>query len=197
MEGSILVRRFAAGDVIVQPEERARALYIVHSGAVEVRGAEGSPVRLGPGEMFGETGLILDEPYGLAAVALSETAVVAVQLPDLQRLCLESHDFAFRLIRHLARSLRPQEPEIRDITGEQAGRLARVILELAEEEETPARVDGRLRDLAEAAGIPIGEAYNWVQRWLEQRVLRLAEDQLTLVEADGLRAIARPLSPGA
>ena len=39
MEGSILVRRFAAGDIIVQPEERARALYIVHSGAVEVRGA--------------------------------------------------------------------------------------------------------------------------------------------------------------
>jgi CRP-like cAMP-binding protein len=192
MEGSILVRRFATGDIIVQADERAAALYIVHSGAVEVRGASGPPSRLGPGDMFGEAAVVLDEPYGLEAAALTETALVAVQLADLQRLCLESPDFSFRLIRHLARSQRPQEADIRDATGAQAGRLARAILELAEEEEAPTRVDGGLQDLAQAAGIPIGEAYSWIQRWLEQRVLRLADDQLTLVETEALRGIQSP-----
>ena len=63
---------------------------------------------------------------------------------------------------------------------------------MAEEEEGPAHVEGQLRDLADGAGVPIGEAYHWVQRWLEQRVLRLADDQLTLVEPEALQAIRGP-----
>ncbi len=195
MDSSILVRRFATSDVIARADERARALYIVHTGAVEVRGATGAPTRLGPGEMFGEAALVLGETYGLDAVALSDSSLVAVEIADLQRLCLESSDFSFRLIRHLARSLRPEEADLRDATGGQAGRLARVILEMAEEEEGPARVEGHLRDLAEGAGLPIPEAYHWVQRWLEQRVLRLADDQVTLVEPAALEAIRGPSSP--
>ena len=192
MDSSILVRRFSTDDVIARADERASALYIVHTGAVEIRGATGAPTRLGPGEMFGEAALVLAETYGLEAVALSDSSLLAVKLADLHRLCLESPDFSFRLIRHLARSLRPEEADLRDATGEQAGRLARVILEMAEEEEGPAHVEGQLRDLADGAGVPIGEAYHWVQRWLEQRVLRLADDQLTLVESEALQAIRGP-----
>jgi hypothetical protein len=71
-----------------------------------------------------------------------------------------------------------------------------VILELAAEGETPARVEGRLRDLADAAELSLPEAYLWVQRWLEQRTLRLADDHLTLVEREALSAVAES-SPSA
>jgi hypothetical protein len=69
-------------------------------------------------------------------------------------------------------------------------RLARVVLELSGDGETPTQVDGRLLDLAQAADLPIEEAYVWVQQWLEERTLRLADDQLTLVDREMLAAVA-------
>jgi CRP-like cAMP-binding protein len=194
MEGRVLLRRFASGQGIVEAGDRAEALFIVQSGEVEVREGGGPPRRLGPGEMFGEIGLILGEPYGLEAIASTESALVVVELEDLHKLCLSSPDFSFRLIRHLAEQVRSQPPDERSETRERGARLARVILELAAEGETPARVDGRLRDLADAAELPLPEAYGWVQRWLEQRTLRLADDHLTLVEREALSAVAQASS---
>jgi CRP-like cAMP-binding protein len=192
MEAPVLLRRFGAGEAIIRPDDPAEALFIVHTGAVEVRGTSGPVTRLGPGEMFGETGLILGETYRLHAVALAETAVVAVGLRDLQTLCLGSPDFSFRLIRHLAQQLRSGPGLDKGEPRERGARLARVILELVADEESLSRVEGHLRDLADASDLPIGEAYLWVQGWLEQRLLRLADDQLTLVEPEALRAIAEP-----
>jgi CRP-like cAMP-binding protein len=192
MESPVLLRRFGSGEAIVQPGDPAQALFIVHTGAVEVKRSKGPPARLGPGEMFGEVPLILGAPYRLSAVALSETAVVVVGLSDLQWLCLDSPDFVFRLVRHLAERVQSGLLDERSEARDRAARLARVILDLAADGETPAQVEGRLRDLADASNLPIGEAYRWVQGWLEQRVLRLAEDQLTLVEPEAMRAIAQP-----
>jgi CRP-like cAMP-binding protein len=181
----------------VEPDQRADALFIVHSGAVEVRGFATHPVRLGAGEMFGEAALILGEPYRLRAVALSESELVTVGLEDLQQLCLDSPDFTFRLIRHLSQRLRMRTTHD-EVEGRQlASRLAAVILDLASDGEGPVRVEGRLIELAQAANVPIREAYLWIQRWLEQRMLRLADDQLSLVEPEALRAVAEPPSEAA
>jgi CRP-like cAMP-binding protein len=190
MESPVLLRRFGPGEAIAHPDDRADAMFIVHTGVGEVRGAEGSARQLGPGEMFGETALIRGAPYGLRAVAVAETALVVVTLPDLQRLCLRSHDFVFRLIRHLAQLSHTHPADERAAMRERGARLARVVLELAADGEAPTRVEGRLLDLAEAASLPINEAYIWVQRWLEERTLRLADDQLTLVDRGMLTAIA-------
>ena len=191
MEGPVLLRRFGPGEAIAHPHDPAEAMFIVHTGAVEVRGSQGSARQLGPGEMFGETALILGETYGLRAVAVAETALVVVKLPDLQRLCLRSQDFVFRLIRHLAEQAGSHPSDERAEMRQRGARLARVVLELAADGESPARVEGRLLDLAEAANLPIDEAYIWVQRWLEERTLRLADDQLTLVDREMLSAITK------
>lgn len=197
MEATVRVRRFGPGDCVAEPDQRADAMFIVHSGAVEIRGFATHAVRLGPGEMFGEAALILDEPYRLRAVALSETELVVVGLEDLQQLCLESSDFTFRLIRHLSQRARMRTTHD-EVEGRQlASRLAAVILELAAEGDGPARVEGRLLELAQAADVPIRDAYLWIQRWLEQRMLRLADDQLSLVEPEALRAVAEPPSEAA
>jgi CRP-like cAMP-binding protein len=190
MESPVLLRRFGPGETVADPHDVAEAMFIVHTGGVEVQGLHGPPRQLGPGEMFGETALILGETYGMRAVAVEETALVVVKLPDLQRLCLRSHDFVFRLIRHVAEQARWHPTDERSAMRERGARLARVILGLAADGETPARVDGRLLDLAEAADLPIEEAYVWVQQWLEERTLRLAEDQLTLVDREILMAVA-------
>lgn len=192
MKTLVRVRRFAPGQCIAEPEQRAENLFILHSGTVEVRDSTPEAARLGPGEMFGEAALILGEPYRLRAVALSETEVVAVGLAGLHRLCLENPDFTFRLIRLLARHARPATDREDVSQREQATRLAAVILDLSSDGEPPQRVAGRLMDLSQASGVPIRDAYLWVQRWLEQRILRLADDQLSLVEPEALRAVAEP-----
>jgi CRP-like cAMP-binding protein len=189
MEALTRVRRVAAGERIVEPDQPADALFILHSGAVEVYGLGPGPSRLGPGDMFGEAALILSEPYRLRAVALAETELVVVGLAGLQKLCLESPDFVFRLIRQLARRaghlVTAQDVERR----RGATRLARAILDLAGKAEPPVRIEGRLMNLAQASDTPIREAYSCVQRWLEQRILRLSDDQLSLVDPDALRAV--------
>jgi CRP-like cAMP-binding protein len=189
METLARVRRVAAGERIVEPEQPADSLFILRSGVVEVHGLAPGPSRLGPGDIFGEAALILSEPYRLRAVALAETELVVVGLVGLQKLCLESPDFAFRLIRQLARRsghmVTAQDLERR----RGATRLARAILDLAGKAEPPVKIEGRLMDLAQASETPIREAYRCVQRWLEQRILRLSEDQLSLVDPDALRAV--------
>ena len=191
MDSPVLLRRFGPGDVIVRPEEPALSVFIVHTGVVEVRAA-GNTRRLGAGEMFGEAGVILGDLYGIEAVAHAETAVVAVTLEELQSLCLKSTDFTFRLIRHLAEQLRASAYLAGGDPREQAARLASVILDLAAQGESPAPVDGRLCDLADAARLPMIRAYRFVQDWLEARTLHLADDQLSLAEPDALREIAEP-----
>jgi CRP-like cAMP-binding protein len=155
MEGPVLLRRFGPGETIMNRDEPAQAMFVVQMGSVEVTGPGGVTSRLGPGQMFGEVSLILGAPHRQTAVAVMETALVCVGLKDLQWLCLESPDFSLRLIRHLAEQAngKPLRTSV-DPRGRRA-RLAQVILDLALDEGTPALVEGRLRDLAEASDIPI------------------------------------------
>lgn len=82
--------RFVAGDVLVREGEEADRFFVVESGRVEVTQAD--PVRgdrvlrtEGPGEYFGEIGLLRDVPRTATITALEDTVVLTLARDDFLR----------------------------------------------------------------------------------------------------------------
>jgi CRP-like cAMP-binding protein len=201
MKPSEIERQYSPGQCIVEPGSRGWEAYVIRSGEVRVEGKPGGePELLGPGELIGAAAAIRGQPYGYRAVAQSEVTALALDVPLLNRLCLESAEFAMRLILHLAggvaEAVSPGPAEAPAAPPSSAAglrRLAEVILERSEEGEGPVSVDGDLRDLADHSGLSLLETYQQLQGLLEERVLRLADDQLALMDPARLRSLRRNL----
>lgn len=198
-------RWFAAGECIVSPGDPGDTLFVVHSGTVRVYPTEDDAPRLvSEGGIFGETATILGRPYAFRAEAEGDVAVLAVGVTLLNRLCRENDEFPFRLIRHLAAQLgrtqataapaptpprakrRSTKPGARDA----ATQFIKAILDASLPGETPAPVKGKLADLASQADIPMLDAYTCLQGLLEDRLVRLVDDQLAVLEIEELEELA-------
>lgn len=172
-----------------------RVLFVIRSGEVRLEaGDQERTLLLGPGELFGEIAAILGEPMAIRAVADSDVTVLALDLELLNRLCGENADFSFRLIRHLAQRVATPEVSLESAgsieTSKELRRLAAAILKRTVQGDPPIPVEGMLADLARDAGLSVREAYLLVQDLLEKRVLRLADDRLSLLEPERLEGLS-------
>jgi CRP-like cAMP-binding protein len=81
-------RRFAPGEAIFSPDERATHFYLVEKGRVGLTPLAGCPVGLpetaGPGQLVGEVEHLLGRCYESSAKALEETVLLALDGPSLQ-----------------------------------------------------------------------------------------------------------------
>ncbi len=188
-------REFSAGERIVERGSAQRELYVIRSGEVRLEAAQGArTLLLGAGDVFGELSAILGEPQRCDAIADSDVVVLAVDLPLLNRLCAENLEFTLRLVAHLAERVASADGALGEnaaqaVPATSLAQMARTLLERASSEDARACVEGELQDLAEAAGIPVREAYSCVQHLLEKRILRLVDDRLTLLEPERLRGL--------
>jgi CRP-like cAMP-binding protein len=188
-------RQYEAGEIIVERGSTERVLYVIRSGEVRLEaGDQERTLLLGQGELFGEIGAILGEPMSIRAVADSDVTVLAIELDLLNRLCGENADFSFRLIRHLAQRVATPEVSLESAgsieTSKELRRLAAAILSRTTQGDPPIPIEGMLADLARDAGLPVREAYLLVQDLLEKRVLRLADDRLSLLEPGRLAGLS-------
>ena len=154
------------------------------------------------GEIFGEAAVILGKPYPFRAEAEGDVSVLGITLPLLNELCRDSQEFSFRLLRHLAQQLgqtqvaaipAPRRSKRRSAKtrARDAGKLfVRAILEARVSGETPSAVKGKLADLAEQAGVSMRDAYVCLQSLLDDRVIRLVDDQLAVLEVEELEKLA-------
>lgn len=85
-------RHFKAGEVIFQEGEISHEAFFLVSGTVEisVKSGDGSVVlgRLGPGEIFGEMGMITDRPRSATARALDSTTVESINEAEFENAIL-------------------------------------------------------------------------------------------------------------
>jgi CRP-like cAMP-binding protein len=189
-----LERRFGQGERIVAHGSAVRELFVIRSGEVRL-GAQGErPLLLGPGDVFGEVAAILGEPQPQDAVADGDVVVLALDLPSLNRLCAECPEFSLRLIRHLAQRISSPDPSPADqpplaVRTPELTRLARALLARVVDDDGTQRVRGVLRDLAADAELSTLEAYRAIQQLIHQRVLRLGDDVLTLLDPRALEAL--------
>ncbi len=75
-------RRFAAGEEILREGGESDRFYVISSGLVEVTQADRVLRQEGPGDYFGEIGLLRDVPRTATITALEETVVLTVDRED-------------------------------------------------------------------------------------------------------------------
>lgn len=93
-----------AGDRIVRSGDHADQMYIVLSGAVEVRAGNDQVIAtLGPGEMFGERSLFHETQYVASVTAAEAVDLLAITSDFVDKLKNQSPHIAATLLYNLAR----------------------------------------------------------------------------------------------
>jgi CRP/FNR family transcriptional regulator, cyclic AMP receptor protein len=158
---TVVTRRSAPrGSVIMAAGDQIDSLYIVISGRLKVMmsDAEGKEVILsliGPGEFFGEMGLIDDSPRSASVVAIEPCELIAITKREFNKCLAENFEMAMGVMRGLVRRLREADRKIGSLALlDVYGRVARLLLDMSEEVNGQRVVTKRLpkQDIAKMIG---------------------------------------------
>jgi CRP-like cAMP-binding protein len=78
------LRVYPAGSAIIQQGDTSMSLYVVMSGRVRVEVQRGHVRDIGPGDFFGEMGVIDDRPRSASVVAVEPTECALVSALDVR-----------------------------------------------------------------------------------------------------------------
>jgi CRP/FNR family cyclic AMP-dependent transcriptional regulator len=110
---------------------------------------------LGPGEFFGEMGLIDDAPRSASVVAIEACELLAINRRDFKKCLAENFEMAMAVMRGLVRRLREADRKIGSLALlDVYGRVARLLLDMAETVDGQKMVTKRLpkQDIAKMIG---------------------------------------------
>jgi CRP/FNR family cyclic AMP-dependent transcriptional regulator len=132
------VRTFPKRAIIVTEGDDSDSIYVMLSGKARVfvadeKGREVQLNQLGPGEYFGE--VTLDGgPRSASVTALEDCRCAVVKRAELTQVLEQSPELALHIVRKLARRVRDLTDNVRSLAlMDVYGRVARLLLELAEE----------------------------------------------------------------
>jgi CRP/FNR family cyclic AMP-dependent transcriptional regulator len=136
------------------------SLYIVLSGRLKVMmsDSEGKEVILailGPGEFFGEIGLIDDEPRSATVVTIEPCELLSIAKRDFKKCMAENFQMTEAVMRGLVKRLREADRKIGSLALlDVYGRVARLLLDMAENVDGEKVVTKRLpkQDIAKMIG---------------------------------------------
>lgn len=152
-------RTFLRNAIILSEGDDSDTLYVILSGRAKVFVAddEGHELQLhqiGPGEYFGD--VTLDGgPRSASVMALEPCRCAVVKREALSRFMCEYPDFALHVTRKLAHRVRALTSGMRDLAlMDVYGRVARLLLELAEEVDGQLVIEEKLtqKDIAQRVG---------------------------------------------
>ena len=158
---SVVTRRSAPrGSVIMAAGDPIDSLYIIISGRLKVMmgDANGKEVILsliGPGEFFGEMGLIDDSPRSASVVAIEPCELLSITKRDFRKCLAENVEMAMTVMRGLVRRLREADRKIGSLALlDVYGRVARLLLDMSENVNGQKMVTKRLpkQDIAKMIG---------------------------------------------
>ncbi|MGH7320049.1 MAG: Crp/Fnr family transcriptional regulator [Candidatus Rokuibacteriota bacterium] len=181
---------FRAGDP-------GHSFFLVAAGRIKVcLSTEDQPVtlaELGPGDYFGELGVIDSQPRSADCVALARSELLELPQETFFRLLVENASIGRKLLVELCRRLREADKQIRTLaTVDTIGRVVRALLTLAERH---ARREGarlifprapRHRDVALLAGVSLTTASRMIRQLTQQGLLNLYGQSLIIHEEQAL-----------
>jgi len=158
---AMITRRSAPrGSAIVREGDATDFLYIVLSGRLKVMMGEADGKEtilsiLGPGEFFGEMGLIDDNPRSASVIAIEPTEMLALTKRAFRNCLVENSELAMAVMRVLVRRLREADRKIGSLAMlDVYGRVARLLLDMSENVNGRKVVTRRLtkQDMARMVG---------------------------------------------
>jgi CRP/FNR family cyclic AMP-dependent transcriptional regulator len=158
---TMVARRSASrSTTIMAGGDATDSLYIVLSGRLKVMmsDSDGKEVILsilGPGEFFGEMGLIDDEPRSASVVTIEPCELLSISKRDFKKCLLENSEMSMAVMRGLVRRLREADRKIGSLALlDVYGRVARLLLDMAENVNGEKVVTKRLpkQDIAKMIG---------------------------------------------
>ncbi len=153
-------RSTTRGSIIMAAGDATDSLYIILSGRLKVMmsDADGKEVILsilGPGEFFGEMGLIDDNPRSASVVAIEPCELLAIMRRDFKKCMTDNAEMAMAVMRGLVRRLREADRKIGSLALlDVYGRVARLLLDMSETVDGQKMVTKRLpkQDIAKMIG---------------------------------------------
>jgi CRP/FNR family cyclic AMP-dependent transcriptional regulator len=135
-----IVRKSVGRNVeIIGAGDPTDSLYIVISGRLKVlmgdeQGREVILSILGPGEFFGEMGLLDDSPRSASVVTLEACELLTISKTDFKLSLAENFELSLMVMRGLVKRLREADRKIGSLAlMDVYGRVARLLLEMAED----------------------------------------------------------------
>ena len=153
------VRSFPKGAIIVNEGDDTDSLYVVLSGRARVfvsdaDGREAQLNHIGAGEYFGE--VTLDGgPRSASVMATEECRCAVIKRAELDAFVTKNPAFALHLVQKLASRVRALTENVRSLAlMDVYGRVARLLLELAEERDGRQVIEETLtqKDIASRVG---------------------------------------------
>ncbi len=135
-----IMRRAPRGSTVVNAGDRTDFVYFVLTGSLKVLvsdedGREVILTMIGQGEIFGEMGVVDEEPRSATVVAVTPADLVTISKADFRRILQENFEVSLHLMRNLARRLRVADRKIESLAlMDVYGRVARLLLDMAAEE---------------------------------------------------------------
>jgi len=161
MLAAVVTRRnVPRGTIVIVEGDPTDSLYIIIAGRLKVmmsdtEGKEVILAMLGPGEYFGEMGLIDDSPRSATVMAVEPCELIVVTKREFKKILSENFDMAETVMRGLVRRLREADRKIGSLALlDVYGRVARLLLDMAEPVNGQKIVTKRLpkQDIAKMIG---------------------------------------------
>jgi len=135
-----VLRHFPKNTIVIHEGDDTNSLYVVLEGKVKVYLADeaGKEVVLntqGAGEYFGEVSLLDDGPRSASVITTEECQLAVLMKQDFIDCLTENPQMSFKIIQGLTHRLRALSENVRSLAlMDVYGRVARLLLELAEEQ---------------------------------------------------------------
>ncbi|GAA5009397.1 cAMP-activated global transcriptional regulator CRP [Acinetobacter puyangensis] len=181
------INRFPKKTTIVHAGTESHSLYLILKGSVSIIIEEDDTreiivAYLNAGDFFGEMGLFEAKPQRTAEVRTREVCEIAeVDYDTFHELCRQYPDLSYAVFAQLARRLKNTTRKVTDLAFiDVSGRIARCLIELAEQPEAMMLPNGRqIRITRQEIGRLVG-----CSREMVGRVLKTLEEQ-GMIETDG------------
>jgi CRP-like cAMP-binding protein len=187
-------RTLEPGETVFDEGDPGDKLYVIQSGEIELaRDGPGAPrvvARLGPGDFFGELGVMLGRPRTTRAVVVRTTRLIELDRETLEAMCLEQPAIAIRLLRVVVSRLIEAERRLAALGVDDLLRpVVRGLVRRAEPDEKEGiRIPTSLRLLAEDAGLSMFETHRALHQLIDRKLVRLVDDCLYASDVDSLSA---------
>lgn len=187
-------REVGPGETVFEQGDPGDHLFVIQSGEIELtrEGPAGHRVvaRLGPGDFFGELGVVLGKRCVSRAVAVRNTTLLELDRETLEAMCLAQPEIAIRMIRVLVSRLIEAERRLAALGIDDLLRpVVRAVLRHAEPDgDGCMRVPLTLRTLAGEAGLSMFEAHRALHQLFDRKLVHLIDECLRVPDLEALSA---------